>query len=183
MFLFKRKHRKKRRKSNFIYYLFSILMICSGVVAGYSNVGQDVVHDTIVTLNSASVIKFSFIKSLVIITFIYLNSFSLVGIPVCSSVLILNGYMLISALNSMYSSAQNSKFIFILTNLPYLTMHIFALILISSAALDFSKNLFVYVIKSANKLTINNEFKELTFKYIISIILVFLSAMYEGYVL
>ncbi len=183
MFLFKRKHRKNRKKSNLIYYLFSISMICAGIIAGYSNVGQDVVHDTIKILNNVSLIKFSFIKNLIIISFIYLNSFSLVGIPVCSSVLILNGYMLVHALNSMYLSAENSKFIFVLTNLPYLTLHIFALILISSVAVEFSKNLFIYVVKSTNKHTINYEFKELTLKYFICVILVFVSALYEGYVL
>lgn len=158
-------------------------MICAGIVAGYINFGQDVPYDIIKTLDSTSVIRFSFVKNLIIISFIYLNSFSLVGIPICTSVLILNGYMMISALNSMYLSVQDNKILFILTNLPYLTIQIFALILISSVALEFSKNLFVYVVKSTNKITINYEFKELTLKYLVSIILIFVSAVYESLIL
>ena len=183
MFLFKQKHRKKRKSRKLIYYFFAMMMICSGIMVGYINLGQDVVFDSTKILSNFSVAKFSFTKNLIYISLIYLNSFSLVGIPICGSILILNGYMLVYALNSMFLSSHLNKFVFVLRNLPYLTVHIFALILISSVSLEFSKNLFIYVIKSANKYALNYEFKELTLKYFICIILIFFSALYEGYVL
>lgn len=183
MFLFRKKRRKKINDKNQIYYIISVLFITAGAVSGYVNNGQDVVLNFTDRLSGASVFHFSFIKNLVFLILIFINSFSLLGIPVCASILVLNGYMLAVSVNTLYISATSGKLVFLLTNLPHLAFSISANVLLAEVAFRFSKIMLSCVLRNGNRVTLNKVFKELTYKFVISVCFILLSAIYEGYVM
>lgn len=183
MFLYRKKRRKKMNDKNQIYYIISVLFIAAGAISGYINSGQDIVLNFANRLSGTSVFHFSFLKNLVFLILIFINSFSLLGIPVCASILVLNGYMLAVSVNILYISATSRKLVFLLTNLPHLALSISANVLLAEIAFRFSKTMLTCVLRNGNRATLNKAFKELTYKFVISICFILLSAMYEGYVL
>lgn len=183
MFLFRKKRRKKLNDKNQIYYIISVLFITAGVISGYLNSGQDVVLNFANRLSGESVFHFSFLKNLVFLILIFINAFSLLGIPVCASILILNGYMLAVSVNILYISATSNKLVFLLTNLPHLALSISANVLLAEIAFRFSKIMLTCVLRNGNRGIFNKTFKELTYKFMISVCFILMSALYEGYVL
>lgn len=183
MFLFRKKRRRKINDKNQIYYIISVLFITAGIVSGYIHNGQDLILKFSDSLSETSIFNFSFAKGLVFLILIFINSFSLLGIPACASVLILNGYMLAVSVNTLYISASSGKLLFLLSNLPHLALNISANVLLAEIAFRFSKILLVCVLKNGNRASLCKVFKEMTYKFLISVCFIFLSAMYEGYVL
>lgn len=134
--------------------------------------------------NSFAIFKFSFFKNSIILSIIFINAFSFLGFPLTSTVLVADGYILSASLFYTFLNGTNTqKILYFIKNLPHISLNILAIILVSEAVFDTTYQLFLAFFKSNSRLYLNNKLKKMLVRYLIGLAIMFLSAIYEGYVL
>ena len=185
VFSFAKKH-VRHRKQNRInpFYLISVVFISIGMIVGYFNLN---ITDAIILPKSTQpflVFKFSFIKNSVLLIFMFLNAFSILGFPITSSILVLNGYLVTVSVANMYINGLNTeKILFLICNFPHIALVVTANIVLSESVYNFSQKLFLMITKNAYRSGLGLKFKDLIIRFLICISIVVVAALYEAYVL
>ena len=176
------RHRNKKRINPF--YLISVIFISIGMIIGYFNLN---IVDAIILPKSTQpflVFKFSLIKNSVLLIFMFLNAFSVLGFPITSTILVLNGYLVTVSVANMYINALNTeKIVFLIYNFPHIALVVTANILLSESVYNFSQKLFLMISKNAYRSGLGLKFKELIIRFIICISIIVMAALYEAYIL
>lgn len=183
MFFFIRKRRRAKPRESSIYYILAMLCMSAGMLIGYFNGGQSTL-----ILNEGTkaapilVFKYAFIKNSVMLFITYLNAFSLLGFPLNATGLAVNGYILTVSATQMLTLIKNGKFMFMLYNLPHMALVIIADIILSERVFRFSGNLFSSVVRNGFRGNFGKSVMHLTICLLLCLLLVFLAALYEGYI-
>ncbi len=161
-----------------------MLCLSTGMIIGYFNIGTD--HAQLLPSNTAdafAVFQFSLIKNSVLLLITYLNAFSLLGFPLTATTLAVNGYFMMVSTSNILLATESEKFTFLLYNIPHIALVIIANILLSERVFYFSQSLFTFIIKNGFRGSFMQDALKLTGVLAIALLIVFISAFYEGYIL
>ena len=179
MFLFKKNRRKpKSNRTIKIYYPLSVIFLLIGIITGMLNLNMDIAYILPESSEAIYIFKFSLVKHTVLLLLIFINSFSILGIPLNAGMLVICGYFISVSTSTLFTSSQVDKFSFIINNFPHITLVLFSLFILSSATFEFSH----FLLKSRYKSNFWYEFKNLIIKFVLSIIIVASAAVYEAFV-
>lgn len=155
----------------------------SGIIIGYLNSNTQTNYLLPNDSDPLNLFKFSLIKHTIILIFIFINSFSMIGFPLTATSLVVSGYFVATSTATLLIGYSGSKIDFIISNFPQTSLVITAIFLLSEAVFKFSHYLFVIIFKAGYKNSFYAEIKRLFTRFFISIIIVTFAAIYEAYIL
>lgn len=185
MFLL-RKNKNRRSRSNkavSLYYLLAGICFILGMIMGIFNVNTDISYILPESTDSIYVFKFSLLKHTILLLLIFINSFSVIGIPVNSGMLIICGYFISVSTFALFAGSEIDKIHFIINNFPQTALILTAVFLFSVAAFEFSHYLLTFMMKAGYRTGFYREFRRLIVKFVLCLVLIAIASAYEAFVL